>query len=258
MKSNLVFIGSIIGWLLLTGILSRPLELKVWDKVKAAQPQLQLKNIEEGLGQGITIGLLGGFRSLIADGLWLKTNNAWERRDLPATQTLISMVTAVDPRPLYFWINGARIVAYDMPMWRIEAVGRYEDVPISIRERIMGEHGILALEYLKEGLLHHPQDPILYAEMAMIYHRKLNNMKTALEYYRLAAIQPEVPFYIGRLYAELLRKAGQTEKAYQWLILLHPTLPKGNIWAMPDVVLGKIRELEEELGIETEDLYRFE
>jgi tetratricopeptide (TPR) repeat protein len=241
---------------LLTGILSKPLELKIWDKVKAAQPQLQLKDLEEGLGQGITIGLLGGFRSLVADGLWLKTNNAWEQRDLPATQTLIGMVTSVDPRPLYFWINGARMVAYDMPMWRIEAVGRYEDVPASVRDRIMGEHGILALEYLETGLLHHPEDPILYVEMAMIYHRKLNDMQKALKYYRLAAIQPEAPFYIGRLYAELLRRAGQTKKAYQWLITLYPILPKGNIWAMPDVVLRKIRELEEELGIEAENRYQ--
>jgi hypothetical protein len=255
-KSKFAFIGCIIGWLFLTGILVRPLEQKIWSRVQTVQPQLQLKNLEEGLGQGITIGLLGGFRSLVADGLWLKTNNAWEERDLPATQTLIGLVTAVDPRSLYFWINGARMIAYDMPMWRIEAFGRYEDVPVTIRDRIMKEHGLLALEYLETGLSHHPEDPIIYAEMAMIYDRKLNDGQTALEHYRLAAVQPKAPFYIGRLYAELLRKAEKTEEAYQWLITLHPTLPKDNIWAASEVVLGKIREIEGELGIAEENRYQ--
>jgi len=254
-KSKLIFIGAIVCALLFIGFLSRSLQMRVWEEVNAKQPQLQLKSLEGGLGQGITIGLLGGFRSLIADGLWLQTNHKWEKSDLPATQTLIKMVTVVDPRPTYFWINGSRMIAYDMPMWRIEAFGRFEDVPLSIRDRIIREHSLLAVEYLERALLHHPQSSILHFEIATLYQRKLKDMQKALEYYRLAALQIDAPFYMGRLYGEMLRQSGQPEKAYKWLIALHPSLPRDDIWALSDLVLEKIRELEGQLNVNLEERY---
>ena len=67
------------------------------------------------------LALLGGFRALVADGTWIRMYDVWEERDLPVVDTLIRLVTAIDPRPLYFWLNGARIMAYDMPDWRVAA-----------------------------------------------------------------------------------------------------------------------------------------
>src|SRR5688500_3946230 len=94
-----------------------------WTTARAREPALRLDSSMAAAGQGVTLALLGGFRALVADALWIRMYVLWERRDLPGTQTLIQLVTAIDPRPVYFWKNGARIVANDLAAWRIDAAG---------------------------------------------------------------------------------------------------------------------------------------
>ncbi|HWA86039.1 MAG TPA: hypothetical protein VG710_07455, partial [Opitutus sp.] len=51
----------------------------------------------------------GGLRAVAADLAWLRANSAWEQRDPARTRTWLNLVVALDPRPAYFWINGARM-----------------------------------------------------------------------------------------------------------------------------------------------------
>ena len=112
----LISAGALLG----AGAVLEPAMRPLWQELRAGQPALRLEDVESGLGQGMTLGLLGGFRALVADLLWLEVNHQWEQYDLPATQTLIRTTTAIDPEPLVFWINGARMIAYDMPVWRMD------------------------------------------------------------------------------------------------------------------------------------------
>ncbi|HEY0946391.1 MAG TPA: hypothetical protein VGD81_14030, partial [Opitutaceae bacterium] len=67
------------------------------------------------------------------------------------------------------------------------------------------------------------------------------------------------PYYAARIHAELLRRMGRKREAYDWLVRLYPTLPRSRDGApasaamleaaMPGVVLQRIRELEQELGV---------
>ncbi|HEX2099611.1 MAG TPA: hypothetical protein VHF69_03050, partial [Candidatus Synoicihabitans sp.] len=63
--------------------------------------------------------LLAGFRHMGADLLWLRTYAAWRRSDAAATQALVTLVSATDPETLPFWLNGARMIAFDIPAWRL-------------------------------------------------------------------------------------------------------------------------------------------
>src|SRR5688572_5858927 len=110
-----------------------------WSAARARQPALRLHPSMAAAGQGVTLALLGGFRALVADALWIRMYVVWERRDLPGTQSLIQLVTAVDPRPTYFWINGARILANDLAVWRIEAAGGYEAIGPATEARLNRE-----------------------------------------------------------------------------------------------------------------------
>jgi hypothetical protein len=242
--------------LLALGLITRPIEAPAWEEVKKSQPELNLASIEVGLGQGLTIGLLGGFRAIAADLLWIQTNAVWERNDLPATQTMVRLVSAVDPRPLYFWLNGSRMIALDMPVWRIEAAGGFDDVPQAVQTRFNHEQARVALNHLETALDFHPNHPLVLVEIANIHLRRLDDVETAAEYYRVAALDPRAPYYAARIHAELLRRLGREGEAYQWLMALHPQLDPDNLFAMADVVLGRIRELEEELGIPPEQAYR--
>lgn len=253
--------------LAVTGASIRPLEEPAWQFARAQQPALKLESLQGALGQGVTVGLLGGFRAIVADFFWIKTNAVWEDTDLPATQTFIKLVTAIDPRPLYFWQNGSRMIAYDMSNWRIVAEGGYKAVPQARQRKIDEEQAAVALKYLHEAFGYHPNAPLLHIEIANVYLNRLKDPVSAAKSYKLAAQQPGAPFYAARIYAELLRRQGRGQEAYMWLKQLYPTLPKQvdpekGITpfkvesGMAPIVLERIRELEKELNIAPEEEFK--
>ncbi len=257
----------VVAALAVTGAAIRPFEEPAWQAVRAQQPALKLDSLQSALGQGLTVGLLGGFRAIVADFFWIKTNSVWEDNDLPATQTFIKLVTAIDPRPLYFWQNGSRMIAYDMPNWRITAEGGYDAVSQTRQRQIDEEQSAVALTYLKEAFGHHPNSPLLYIEIANVYLNRLKDTASAAEAYRQASLQLGAPYYAARIYPELLRKLGRTAEAYTWLKQLYPTLPKAvdpakGITefqvqsAMATVVLERIRELEGELNVPQDKVFK--
>ncbi len=262
----------VVAMLVVAGWAIRPFEDPAWRVVRAQQPAMKLDSLQGALGQGLTVGLLGGFRAIVADFFWIKTNSVWSDNDLPVTQTLIKLVTAIDPRPLYFWQNGARMIAYDMPNWRIVAEGGYDAVSKAEQRHIDEEQSAVALAYLNEAFNYHPNSALLYIEIANVYLNRLKDVEHAAEAYRQAALQPGAPYFAARIYAELLRRQGRNAEAYAWLKQLYPKLPKamqvsiadtvrekqGNKarasaaeieMAMSSIVLERIRELEKELKI---------
>ena len=235
--------------LLFAGIAVRLLESPAWEKIRAQQPALRLESLKDALGQGVTVGLLGGFRAIVADLFWIRTNSIWEKNDLPGTQTSIKLVTAIDPRPIYFWLNGSRMIAYDMPNWRIDKAGGYDAVPDSVKRHFDEEQSSVAIEYLNGALTFHPDNPLLTLEIANVHLNRLKDLDTASRYYLKASEQKDAPYYAARIYAELLRRQGRNEEAYQFLKQLHPKLPTEDVMAQSNVVLDRIRELEDELKI---------
>jgi len=231
------------------GVALRPLEAPAWESIRAGQPALRLESLKDALGQGVTVGLLGGFRAIVADLFWIRTNTIWEDNDLPGTQTSIKLVTAIDPRPLYFWLNGSRMIAYDMPNWRIDKAGGYDAVPDAVKRRFDEEQSSVAIKYLENALEFHPGEPLLILEIANVHLNRLKDNETAAKLYLEASRYPDAPFYAARIHAELLRKIGRNAEAYAFLKQLHPTLPTDDIGAMASVVLGRIRELEDEMGL---------
>ena len=64
--------------------------------------------------------MAGGYRTMAADCFWLQTNLAWENGDAVQVRRLIDYTVATDPQTPYFWLNGARILAYDFPAWQCQ------------------------------------------------------------------------------------------------------------------------------------------
>ena len=246
----------VIAALAVAGTLLNRIAAPAWSAARERQPALKLDPSVAAAGQGVTLALLGGFRALVADGTWIKMYASWEARDLPAVQTLIHLVSAIDPRPAYFWINGARILAYDLPVWRVEAAGGFETVAPPAQDRIAREQAQLALRHLDAAMAFHPANPDLWIERANIELNKLRDLAAAAESYRRAWEQPRAPHYAARLHGELLRRQGKKAEALAWLVQLHPQLPADPEAARDDVVLQRIRALERELGVAPERAYR--
>jgi len=193
-------------------------------------------------------GLLGHFRALAADLAWLRSYAAWERHDEAATELFIRLSTTLDDRVLGFWINGARILAYDMPSWSEKNAAEN-----SLETMRIQQHAHRAIGFLDSALVHHPQRSALWIERANIQLNKLQDIAGAAESYYHASMQPDAPFYAARVYAELLRRLGRKAEALQWLRTLYPSLPQELEAAAASTVLSRIRRLEEELGVSSEN-----
>lgn len=206
------------------------------------------------LGRSLIASVCGGLRGLAADGLWLRTYAAWARRDLPATGQLIHLVTLVDERPLDFWINGARMLAYDMPRWQLAAGGGGQTRVV--RRRIIRERAAVALKYLNAGRRFHPDSAALCIEAANIHLNLTGDLEAAGRWYREAAGKDDAPRYVARIYAELLCRQGRYREAHAWLCALCPSLPAGDPDAMRGVILRRIAALEDRLAIPAERRYK--
>lgn len=217
--------------LVAAGIFLRPLE----KAVPSGLPAAQLK----ALGGGVrTLAVLGGLRSVVAGGFWLRAHLAWERQDAVATDALLRLTVAADERPLYFWLNGARILAHDLPEWLPP------DAPRALRQRISGQQARRALQFLALGLDWHGPSAALYVEMANLYLHQLGDLENAARCYRLAAEQPGAPYYAARIHAELLRRLGRPQAALDWLRGILPGLPPDDPAARREVVVERIKGLE--------------
>jgi hypothetical protein len=215
--------------------LMRPLERRLSAPAMASVPQLASLG-----GSGGTLAVLGGLRAAVAGGFWLRTNLAWEGRDAAATTRLLHLTVAADERPLYFWLNGARMLAYDLPEWRSAGA------PLALRQRVAGEQAGIALDFLAAGRRAHAGTTELTIEMANIRLRALGDREGAARLFRQAAEQPGAPYYAARVHAELLRELGRPAEALAWLKQILPTLPADEPAARREVVLARIKGLEQE------------
>jgi hypothetical protein len=210
-------------------LLARPFESRLQPRVAG--------NDRSAAGAG-SLAILGGFRAAAADAAWLQANLAWERQDAVQTTFFVEATLAADERPLYFWLNAARMIAYDFPRWKAQ------DAPAAVRDKLARESAGHALALLERGLARHPARADIYVEMATIRLRALGDREGAAHLFRLAAEQPGAPWHAARIHAELLRELGRPAEALAWLRALLPSLPAGDPAARREVVEQRIRELE--------------
>lgn len=216
--------------------LLRPLEKPL---AAALDPSVPVRDLAGVAGPGELLAVLGGFRTVVAGGCWLETDLAWEHRDPTATRALLELTVTIDPRPIYYWLNGARILAYDLPAWRSDP-----EAPSAVRRRDRVAAADDALAFLAKARASHAGDPAFWIELGNLHLRGTGDLEAAARCYREAARRPGAPYYAGRIHGELLRLLGRRAEALAWLRELLPTLPAGDPAAARDLVQARIRALE--------------
>jgi hypothetical protein len=238
---------AVAAGLVLAGWVAGPLQDKAWGAVRERNPELKMQDLKSALGQGMVLGLLGGFRSILSDFVWIQAYWAWEKRDRPQTEALVELATLLNPKSVYFWSNAARYIGKDIAFWRFGEAGRQltRDEQVAIRR----EQGQRAQNLLDRALEYNPDSATLLLDKAMIYQYNMDDFADSVEQYRRAAAAPNAPYYLPRVYAEILRKAGRTREAYDFYRKLYPTLPANVPAAAKDTVWERLRELENELKL---------
>jgi len=218
------------------------------------QGMVMTRQLRDGLGQGLTIGVLSGMRSVVADIIWLNVVTAWENQEWFRMGGYINLCTALQPRAPVFWDIGGWHLAWNASV----AAMHDKDLPTELRRikasRYWAERG---LEIYKRGLENNPQNWRLWRDTGMLYDQRLKDYPSAAYYYKQASMRPGAPAFLERAPAEMFdRYHGNDPKAAyaEWKELWEKLTPEQREMRehWKEKIESNIRELEAKLSVPKE------
>jgi tetratricopeptide (TPR) repeat protein len=237
--------GLLVLFLLLTfGAVRLPLEqnLLVQDRqshFRRAQAGLDLR---EQIGQLGFVAALSGFRSIVADIIFIQAHAAWERTDWPRVLLLFRQATSLQPRALLFWDMAAWHMAWNASV----AAMNNANEPLPRRMKKQREYFAIGKDFLERGIRHNPDKPQLYEALARLYQQKYNDHARASECYAKAAELPGAMSYDKRFSAyELSYVDGREREAYQRLRQLYDAGEKERL----PTLIRRVKILEDKIDI---------
>ncbi len=235
-----------VAVLLIAGGALSPVQDTVWSEARARQAELNLKDIGDSASHGLVLGVLGGFRSIIADFVWINGYNYWQHRDRAGTEASIRLSATLDPQNIMFWDEGSAMLGLDMPSWGARDLPNTPEGE-AIYNQWVHDDALVAVDFLKQGVKFRP-GYTLYMDLAQMYNR-LNDKPNAAEAYRMAADLSNIPYLPMRCYVRLLIQMGQDRKAYDYLLKAYPNLPANVPPVQRGLLWGWIRGLEDRLKL---------
>jgi hypothetical protein len=200
-------------------------------------------DLREQLGQVGFVAALSGFRSLVADALFLQAHVAWERTEWGRVLFLFRQVTTLQPRALLFWDMAAWHMAWNAST---AAMNDPAQPRLALRVKAAREYFQLGKDFLERGIKNNPERPELYEALARLYRDKYEDHEHASEFFAKAAVLPGAHSYARRFAAyELAQCSGREREAYDQL---HALYDSGEQERLP-TLLHRLKELEIKLNI---------
>ena len=224
-------------------------KLPVEQTISAAHRGLHFRAVDfdlelrEQLGQLGFVAGLSGFRSLVADFLFVQAHLAWERTEWGRVLLRFRQITTLQPRSILFWDMAAWHMAWNASA---AAVRDSNQPRLTLRIKAQREYLRLGKDFLERGIRNNPDRPELYEALARLYRDKYNDHEHAAEYFEKAAALPGAPSYVKRFAAyELSHCAGREREAYD---RLHRLYSSGERERLPTLI-RRLKELEIKLDI---------
>ena len=200
-------------------------------------------DLREQLGQLGFVAALSGFRSLVADALFLQAHVAWERTEWSRVLFLFRQVTTLQPRAILFWDMAAWHMAWNAST---AAMNDRTQPREALRIKAAREYFGLGKDFLERGIKNNPGRPELYEALARLYRDKYEDHEHASEFFAKAAALPGGHSYAKRFAAyELAQSPGREREAYAQLRALYD---RGEEERLP-TLLRRLKELEIKLDI---------
>jgi len=224
-------------------------KLPVEQAISAAHRGLHFRAVDfdlelrEQLGQLGFMAGLSGFRSLVADFLFVQAHMAWERTEWGRVLLLFRQITTLQPRSILFWDMAAWHMAWNASA---AAVRDSNQPRLTLRIKAQREYLRLGKDFLERGIRNNPDRPELYEALARLYRDKYNDHEHAAEFFEKAAALPGAPSYVKRFAAyELSQCAGRESEAYD---RLHRLYASGERERLPTLI-RRLKNLEIKLDI---------
>lgn len=200
----------IIAALVFAGLLAMP-EKKL---LKSYNPDaVDMSSLKSTTGGGMLFGVLGGYRSLIADFVWIKSHIEWERKDLAGCMSSIELATSIDPNMIIFWTQGASMIAFDTPHWLYQQIPAEQRTPERLR-MFKQRQGETAIKFLDRGLAIFPDNYDMLVQKGQVAIG-MDDYALAEECFAKAASAPDAFRREKRIYASLLMKNGKYKAALE-------------------------------------------
>jgi hypothetical protein len=200
-------------------------------------------DLREQIGQLGFLAALSGFRSLVADVVFIQAHVAWERTEWGRVLLLFREATTLQPRSILFWDMAAWHMAWNASVAALQDPAQPNE---SLRRRAQHEYFELGKDFLERGIKNNPDRPQLYESLARLYKDKLDDHAAAAQYYAQAAALPGAPEYDKRFAAyELSFTPGRERQAYAALRQLYR---QGEQERLP-TLLKRLKFLEQQLAI---------
>lgn len=223
--------------------------LPVEHALSATHRELHLRAVDFNLGLREQLGQLGfvaalsGFRSLVADALFVQAHVAWERTEWGRVLLLFRQVTTLQPRAILFWDMAAWHMAWNAS---VAALNDPAQPRLALRVKAQREYFRLGKDFLERGIQNNPERPQLYEALARLYRDKYIDHEHAAEFFAKAAALPGAPTYEKRFAAyELSHCDGREREAYERLRGLYDL---GENERLP-TLLRRLQDLESKLDI---------
>lgn len=224
-------------------------KLPVEHKLAAQHKEAHFRGVELGLDLREQVGQLGflaalsGFRSLVADVLFIQAHVAWEQTEWGRVLRLFRHVTILQPRGILFWDMAAWHMAWNAS---VAALNDRAQPRQALRLKAQREYFALGKDFLERGIKNNPDRPQLYEALGRLYREKYKDHERAAEYFDKAAQFPDAPSYNKRLAAyELSYCENREREAYERLHLLYHS---GEVERLPTLIT-RLKFLEQKLNI---------
>jgi tetratricopeptide (TPR) repeat protein len=182
---------------------------------------------------------------LLSSWYWIQGYHAWLEKDASRLIDRYSFAAAFEPTNLFYWRLAAQTIAYDLPVWDIEAKeghsGRLSDSDVELIRVSFGQQALSFFERSRELF---ENDGDWYLTGAFLAEAVCLDKERAIKYLEKAITLPEIPFAAGRSYARILVEKGEIEKAHAFLVSWLPSLQNNLFEARISEISNWIRELE--------------
>ena len=223
--------------------------LPMEHSISATHRELHLRAVDFNLGLREQLGQLGfvaalsGFRSLVADALFIQAHVAWERTEWGRVLLLFRQVTTLQPRAILFWDMAAWHMAWNAS---VAALNDPAQPRLALRIKAQREYFQLGKDFLERGIQNNPERPQLYEALARLYRDKYIDHEHAAEFFAKAAALPGAPSYEKRFAAyELSHCEGREREAYESLRRLYDLSENERL----PTLLSRLKDLEIKLDI---------
>lgn len=236
-------VALLVFGLLLFGLARLPVERQLMREYQAAnffQSQLKL-DVRAQTGQMGFVAALSGFRSIVADLVWIRAYTAWENVEWGRMKYMLDTATALQPRATIFWDTAAWHMAWNASVAALQDTKQPRE---ALRQKAAREYIELGEDFLLRGIRFNADRAILFERLGMLYSEKMKDPCKASWAYFEAAKRPDAMAYVHRFAVyQLASCKGHEKESLRELRRLYDLGPQERLPTLLKLLDGLQKEL---------------